>query len=334
MTGRGQQRASAIAGSGKWVSTARLAKFPKNILALVVLTGQYHITIKSHFPTAMRKNTYFAATLSALVLASLCPAARAVLFTNFSEFGTTVNGYQDDFNGSTLNPNWFEYKGIPAEPSHFSLSGLGSLRMHAANGDPNKLLYNPALGYNPTTQNVLALIRMTTEGANMDGARGGLAAVSGTGDAQGLNLLYRQPGQNGNGNHFNLLDDARAWGPGTDPTAGGAGWVIGEYQWLRLVVDGGGVPSGKIWPAGGAAEPAGFNLSWDARGRAGLAGLTTDSNGGANEFEVDFILIQASGLPAIQVVPEPAAGTLGLMGVAVLGLTRRRRPQGRHRLRE
>ena len=271
----------------------------------------------------MSRFPYFAATFAALVLVSLSPRARAVLFTNFSEFGTTVNGYQDDFNGSTLDPNWLEYDGGNDDPPLFSLSGIGSLRMFAANGDPNKLLYNPAGGYNTTTQNVLALIRMTAEGANLDGARGGIAAVSGTGDGQGLNLLLRQPGQNGNGNHFNLLDDGRAWGPGTDPTAGGAGWVIGQYQWLRLVVDSSGTPSGKIWPAGGAPEPAGFNLAWDPRARAGLAGLTTDSNGGANQFEVDYILIKASGLGSIVVVPEP--GSLGLLGLVGLGFAGRRR---------
>jgi MYXO-CTERM domain-containing protein len=277
----------------------------------------------------MSKLPCFAAPLSALALVCLSPPARAVLFSNFSEFGTTVNGYQDDFNGTTLSPDWFEYNAGPGDPPHFSLSGLGSLMMHAANGDPNKLLYNPVSGYDSTTQNVLALIRMTTEGPNIDGGRGGLAAVSNTFDGQGLNLHIRQPGQNGPGNHFNLLDDARAWGPSTDPGAGGASWVIGEYQWLRLVVDASGVPSGKIWPAGGTPEPAGFNLTWDARGRAGLAGLTTNSIGGANEFEVDYFLVQASGLPSIQVVPEPATGMLGLMGVAAFGLARRRRPSPR-----
>jgi len=273
----------------------------------------------------MSKHPYFTAALSALALASLSPAARAVLFTNFNEFGTTVNGYQDDFNDRALNPDWLEIDGGIDDPSHFSLSGLGTLQMHAALEDPNKLLYNPAGGYNTTTQNVLALIRMTTEGPNNDGGRGGIAAVSDAGNGQGLNLLYRQPNQNGPGNHFNLLDDLRAWGPFTDPGAGGPSWVIGEYQWLRLVVDPSGVPFGKIWPAGATAEPADFNLIWDGRARAGLAGLTTNSIGGANEFEVDYILIQAGGLPSIAVVPEPATGMLGLVGVAALGLARRRR---------
>jgi len=272
----------------------------------------------------MRKNPFLLAALSALALASLATDARAVLFSNFTEFGKTVNGYQDDFNGTTLNPSWIEHNAAPADPAHFTLSGTGSLQMHGANNDPNKLLYNPASGYNTTTQNVLALIRMTTEGPNVDGGRGGVAAVSDSLTGQGLNLLLRQPTQNGNGNHFNLLDDARAWGPATDPDAGEPGWIIGQYQWLRIVVDASGVPSGKIWSAGGTPEPAAFNLSWDARGRAGLAGLTTNSIGGANEFEVDYILIQASGLPSIAVVPEPASAMLGL-AAAAFGIIRRRR---------
>ncbi|HWB05836.1 MAG TPA: PEP-CTERM sorting domain-containing protein [Verrucomicrobiales bacterium] len=271
----------------------------------------------------MSKKPCFAAALAALALISFSPASRAVLFSNFNEFGTTVNGYQDDFNGSTLNPGWMEFNASPADPPHFTLSGT-SLMMHAANSDPNKLLYNPAGGYNSTTQNVLALIRMTTEGPNIDGGRGGVTAVSDAGIGQGLNLHFRQPGQNGNGNHYNLLDDLRAWGPATDPFLGGATWVTGQYMWLRLVVDPSGTPFGKIWPAGNTPEPAGFDLAWGPRGRVGLAGLVTNSIAGANEFEVDYVLIQADGLPSIGVVPEPTTGMLGL-AAAAMGLARRRR---------
>jgi hypothetical protein len=272
----------------------------------------------------MSRNPFYAAALTGLALVGFSSVAQAVLFRNFSEFGTTVNGYQDDFNGTTLNSSWTEFNAAPADPAHFTLTGTGSLMMHPANSDPNKLLYNPAGGYDTTTQNVLALIRMTTEGPNIDGGRGGVTAVSDAGIGQGLNLHFRQPGQNGNGNHYNLLDDLRAWGPSTDPLIGGATWVTGEYMWLRLVVDASGTPFGKIWPAGNTPEPANFDLVWGPRGRAGLAGLVTNSIAGANEFEVDYVLIQAAGLPSIAVVPEPATGMLGL-AAAALGLARRRR---------
>lgn len=272
----------------------------------------------------MNTRPYLAGTLALAALIT-APSARAVLFTNFSEFGTTVNGYQDDFDGTTLNPDWFEFNAAPADPPHFELTGSGSLLMHPANSDPNKLVYNPASGYDTISQNVLALIRVTLDGPISDGSRGGVTAVSDPGTGQGLNLHFRQPGQNGPGNHFNLLDDLRAWGPFTDPNAGEPTWTAGDYKWLRLVVDANGVPSGKIWDAGAAPEPVDFNLVWDGRGRAGLAGLVTNSIGGASDFEVDYVLIQADGLPSTQVVPEPTTGLLGLIGVAALGLARRRR---------
>ena len=270
----------------------------------------------------MNTRHYFAATLTLLALVN-APSARALSFTNFNEFGTTVNGYQDDFNGSTLNPDWLEY--TASGSTNFSLTGSGTLMMLPAAGDPNKLLYNPASGYDTFAQNVLALIRVTVDGPNSDGSRGGVTAVSDIGNGQGLNLHFRQPGQNGPGNHFNLLDDARAWGPNTDPNVGGETWVAGEYKWLRMVVDASGTPSGKIWDAGATPEPAEFDLTWVARNRAGLAGLVTNSINGASEFEVDYVLIQADGLPSTQVVPEPTTGLLGLIGVAALGLARRRR---------
>ena len=261
-----------------------------------------------------------------LLLGTLCftQTSNALLFTNFNEFGTTVNGYQDDFTGTALNPDWLLYDGGGNGPGLFTLSGTGSLFMNPANGDPNKLLYNPASGYDNSVQEVLALIRVSTDGPNADGFRGGVASVSNPGDGQGINLLIRQPGQNGPGNHFNLLDDARAWGPFTDPNAGGDTWAVGQYKWLRLSQDAAGDNVGKIWDAGSTPEPAGFDLSWSGRGRAGLAGLATNSIGGAGTFEVDYVLIKAAGLPSIRAVPEPSSALLLALAGALVGMRRRR----------
>jgi hypothetical protein len=267
----------------------------------------------------------YADRVALVLLLAITASVQAVNFNNFNEFGTTVNGFQDDFNGTTLNSNWLRFDGGNDDgPGLFSLSGSGSLMMSPANGDPNKLLYNPASGYNNSVQEVLALIRVITDTTASDGFRGGVATVSNAVDAQGVNLLIRQPGQNGNGNHFNLLDDARAWGPSTDPTVGGDGWTVGQYQWLRLSQDAAGNNSAKIWLAGGTPEPAGSDLSWFGRNRTGLAGLATNSIAGGGTFEVDYVLIKASGLPSIQVVPEPSAALfIGLAG-GIFGLRRRR----------
>lgn len=266
--------------------------------------------------------------LSAAALLLTAASSHAVLFTNFSEAGTSVPGYQDDFSSASLNPDWLELDGGDDDPNPlFELSGFGSLLMHAANGDPNKLLYNPLSGYDIFTHEILALMRITNSPANVDGVRGGLASVSDSFSGQGINLLFRQPGQNGADNHFNLLNDLVAWGPSTDGVGTGA-WTQDSYKWLRLRYslnsDGFFDAFGKMWDAGAEPEPAAFNLSWDQEGRTGLAGLTTDSIGGAAEFEVDYVLIKADGLPTVQVVPEPASA-LGLgLGAIILGLRRRR----------
>jgi hypothetical protein len=254
--------------------------------------------------------------------------ASAVIVSNFNESGKTVNGYQDDFNGDTLNPDWLLFDGGANGPGIFMLTGTGSLMMNPAAGDPNKLLYNPIAGYDNSVQEILALIRIVTDPAGeADGFRGGATVGSNLGDGQGINLLFREPNQNGNGNHFNLLDDLRAWGPSTDPNIGGDTWVEGEYKWLRLLQNSNGINFAKIWDAGTTPEPTNFDLSWSGRGRTGLAGLTTNSIGGQAVLEVDYVLIKADGLPSITVaVPEPAGALLLGAGAGALLSVRRRRP--------
>ena len=74
----------------------------------------------------------------------------------------------------------------------------------------------------------------------------------------------------------------------------------------------------KIWMADGTqAEPADWQFTWDYSGyglRTGYAGITASSMDGPFEFDVDYILIKAAGLPSIQVSPSafvkiPAAMT-------------------------
>lgn len=268
--------------------------------------------------------------LGCLVLAAayVAPCAEASLFTNFNEYQTVVNGYQDDFNGpanGALNAAWLEYDGGNDDPNPlFVLTGNGTLQMLPAGNDPNKLLYNPGTAYSSNQQEVLALIRVITDPAgSSDAFRGGVTTVSQLSDGKGIGLLFREPGQGGNGNHFNLLNDGVVWGPATDPTAGGDGWNVGGWKWLRLQHNPSNNSNARIWDAGSTPEPTGWDLNWN-QSRSGLAGLVTNSIGGTAVFEVDYVLIQAPDLPLIT-IPEP--GMLGLLALAGAGLgLRRRRP--------
>ena len=275
----------------------------------------------------------YRASFTAGVLLTVCAfpgTARAVLFSNFNEAGTVVNGYQDDFDNRSLNPDWVEFDGNGDDPAPlFSLSGSGSLTMFPANGDPNKLLYNPAAPYNATVQEVLALISVEIDPAgNTDFFRGGVTATSDLGTGQGFNLHFREPGQPGGSpasNHFNLLNDTVAWGP----SSAGNDWTQGPYKWLRLRrelnADGTNDVFGKIWDAGATPEPAGWTITWNHDNfRSGLAGLATNSLNGQGQFDVDYILIKADGLPVITVVPEPSSALFLALAGLMIGQQRRR----------
>jgi hypothetical protein len=267
----------------------------------------------------MFKTPVYRSVALAVVLGLSAHAAFAVQYSNFAEAGTAVSGYQDDFNVGALAPGWVEFDGGNNDPNPlFTVSG-GQLVMNPAAGDPNKLLYNPGTPYNAANQNVLALVRVRTAGTG-DTFRGGISASSDATTGQGFNLHHRafDPATN----HFRLLDDLRAWGPRTSDTVGGETWAPEQWKWLRLVTDGMTV-QGKIWDAGSTPEPAAFDLTWTRGGRAGLAGLATTSGGGLGILEVDYVLIQAEGLPSITVIPEPAA--LGLLVLAPTYLLSRRR---------
>jgi hypothetical protein len=100
-----------------------------------------------------------------------------------TDVGTTVNGFQDDFEGPKLNPDW-----RVVGQSAFSLGG-GMLHATTVGGDPNHLLYELP-GYNDTVQEVLARIRVTHFGTG-DPSRMGVSAVVDPNTSQGINLLFR-----------------------------------------------------------------------------------------------------------------------------------------------
>jgi hypothetical protein len=223
-----------------------------------------------------------------------------------SELGQTVNGYQDDFTGSTRDPNWRPYG--PGGDLYTQANGV--LNVQVRTGDPNHLLY-VAPGYNPTNQEVVARIRITAFGTG-DPSRGGIGVGVQTNTAdlsRGINLHFRDFAEGGvTGRHFMLLDDARSWGPAGLPTR----WTNNTWFWLRLRQEpnaSGGTNDvfAKAWPADGVTpEPSNWQLTWNyfpapRTIRSGFAGITGSSIDGVGNFEVDYILIKADGLPSITV---------------------------------
>lgn len=221
------------------------------------------------------------------------------------DVGTTVNGFQDNFSGSALGANWVTWGA-----SVYSVSG-GLLHITPATGDPCHLLCELP-GYSNTVQEVLARIRVTSFGSG-DLCRGGVAVGVSPATGLGINYLFRGGGSEGqSGNHLAMLADHVAWGPG-QPFA----WQTNLWYWLRLrqepnAASQGGVNDvfAKAWLAdGNTAEPANWQLTWDytpatsSSPMTGFSGLTA-SSGGLAQFDVDYILIKAAGLPAIQVSPS------------------------------
>ena len=176
---------------------------------------------------------------TAVLFGVFAAPAQALLFNNFNESGTIVNGFQDDFDGTEMSPDWFLYDGgLDYPPAGlFAKSGTGTLLMNPSSGDPNKLLYNPVTPYSDVIQEVVALIRMVIDpDLNTDGVRGGATSRQILVTDEGINLHFREPDENGNGNHFNLLYDQRAWGPATDPNIGGDTWAVGQGQMVAALM--------------------------------------------------------------------------------------------------
>ncbi len=230
-----------------------------------------------------------------------------------TEVGTTVNGFQDDFSGTSLGSNWV-VRGAPV----FSVSG-GWLHVASAAGDPNHLVYELP-SYRGAVQEVLArmLVRDFGGGAY---SRGGVAVAVDPTSSQGVNHTFRDVNAEGqSGPHTALLDDFRAWGPGLNFV-----WQTNVWYWLRLRQEPNASSQGqaatfdvfgKIWPADGTVpEPSDWQLRWDytpgRSTRVGYAGIMAGSTGGGiNDravFAVDYVLIKAAGLPKIVVAPAAFA---------------------------
>ncbi len=223
-----------------------------------------------------------------------------------AEVGTSVNGFQDDFNGVSLGANWM----VRGE-NVFSVSN-GLLHVAPANGDPNHLLYELP-GYNNSTQEVLVRMRVKRFGTGAY-PRGGVAVGVSATDSRGINFSFRDDA----GRNMAFLNDFLAWG-----TSQSFGWQTNVWYWLRLRQEVNAPTQGgaddvfaKIWLADGSVpEPANWQLSWNyspalgtRNGFAGImAGSEAGTQGGLSEFEADYVLIKAAGLPSIVVVPSAVA---------------------------
>src|SRR5687768_4101393 len=85
------------------------------------------------------------------------------------DLGTTVNGYQDDFDGSTIAAGWL----VSGQDGYSVADGL--LQITTVFGDPNHLLYAGG-SYDAERQEVLARIRIRDFGTG-DASRAGLGTA-------------------------------------------------------------------------------------------------------------------------------------------------------------
>jgi len=218
--------------------------------------------------------------------------------SNFAEYGTTVNGFQDQFQGTSLDPGWtLVGSGVTA-----TVSG-GYLHCSGATSDPSRLMYTGA-SYDGVTQNVLAMIKVISTSGGSDSRVG--VSTSNTTAGQGMNLMFRGAPSFG---IVSFLNDFIAHGPQNSYT-----WSTGTWYWMRILhamnktgsdplFNGANDVFGKVWPADGATpEPTNYMWAWASNdSRSGFAGIQTGSNFATATFDVGYVLIQAQGLPSINV---------------------------------
>jgi hypothetical protein len=249
----------------------------------------------------MREITVGVSLVASLLIQAAAPLHAQVKFTP-EDVGQTVNGFQDDFNGATRDPNWVP---VPPEKDNYDqMNGVLVVTVVGEGAFDTHLLYEGP-GYSDTVQEILARIRVTAFGTG-DAPRCGVAVAVNGDSSQGINLHFRDHTQDGlQGRQFKLLDDRRAWGPrGLDLK-----WEDSTWYWLRLRQTGAGAAptnnlNAKVWLADGSVpEPGEWQMNWRRSGRTGFAGIVGSSIGGLSEYEVDYILIKAEGLPSIKVSP-------------------------------
>jgi hypothetical protein len=219
------------------------------------------------------------------------------------DFGEKVHGFQDDFSELVRDPSWVA---VPADRDCYRQAD-GVLHVTTTDTNPSHLLYQ-GTEYVGAVQEVLARIRVNALAAGSNPIAG--ISVAANPDAahagEGINFNFiNDPGDclGAAGPVLRLVDDWRAWGPAVPDFY----WKTDVWYWLRLGQTG--ASSGadvnihaKIWRADGTEpEPADWQIEWARDGRSGLAGVRAPHDGSRAEFEVDYILIKADGLPLITV---------------------------------
>ncbi len=260
---------------------------------------------------------------------------KAAAQTNASsplDYGTVVNGFQDNFTNVTRDPGWVPVNAANEDPY---VQTNGVLRVFSPTNyeNPDHLIYNPTpVTYDGAIQEVLARIRvvkfdwnvtnqgdqlfglgLSCQGSNTNQPYGGnnvlLMDLDGWDDTGDPNFASTPPSTDGY--QLRTLNDYVAWGPGLAFM-----WTTNQWYWMRVGSDGVSL-NGKLWPDDGVTpEPADWQLSWTLNGydspgydayqtnRIGFAGLTGSHTAGI-EYEVDYFLLKASGLPSITVNPTP-----------------------------
>jgi hypothetical protein len=264
----------------------------------------------------MKKWSYRAmvrTTLKTLGIAMLMPAAALQAQVYPLDYGQTVNGYQEQFNGTTLSSAWTVVD-MGTTANVYTLNGKGVLQVATCAGDPNHILLTGPT-YDHSNQEVLARFRVTNFGTG-DGPRGGIgvavSTVAGGDFSRGINLHFRDFVGTSDGGaltdkHLRFLDDNRTWGNVLDYQ-----WAQGAWYWMRVAYTNSTAVTayGKIWAADGLTpEPTDWQVTWidtQTVPRTGFAGITAGSNLGQAGFECDYFLLKSAGLPSVTVAPTAA----------------------------
>ena len=195
-----------------------------------------------------------------------------------ADFGSTVNGAQDNFTGPSLSTNWAFLSSVAGQTNFSQANGM--LTVKTLQGNPNHLLYVGGT-YNDMTQEVLMRIRIDnlpidTSANNLAGAAVGVN--TGFEFDSGVNWMLTGGEPTNYINNPSLVGVAGAaflydyTGRPAD-ASGDMPWQTNTWYWMRLNMNGfasgsnGAVGnfSAKVWLADGTeAEPVNWQVTWTA----------------------------------------------------------------------
>ncbi len=258
-----------------------------------------------------------------------------------SGFGTPTAGVEDIFTGSALGPNWqIGAVNYDNSQSNYYYSKVfvvsnGVLHCHASSnslsGDLNYLIYvDPA--YQGSTEE--ALMHFTIKASSFSGT-----GVAGVGVCVDANPWFSTPpggdclravnaGYAGVTNYpFFLTCSDYIVDNNTNGEPYNLQWKVGGSYWLRIRQDdaaNGGIISTKAWLGDGSqAEPTSWQSVWkDPCGvtRVGYAAIRAGYGTGVTmDFDVDYFLVTAAGLPTISPKLPASLAPVVDLGIALNG---------------